>query len=703
MFKWLTKKKTPRTYTQACTDALDNWVQCGTPQLLKQAYKLGLSVSAPIDAHSGNTVLHVAAQKSSLDSLFVLHGLHAKDTIPNKHGRFAIHIAAACGFREGVQYLLRNMSASIDARDAEGRTPLMLAIANNQQEVVKVLVIRGADVVTARTAEGLYAIHFCRSPDILRYLTTTTAMRVSMQAASGETILHAASRRADVPVAAEAIALGANIGAIDKCGNNALHIACHHGRSEIVPFLVKSGCSATDSNHRGFTPVEQALVRQDCDTSYALYCAGAIFTKRQLLLLSILLRHSSILKAIHSEKQTQAPADGALRAEMGKLERASQAVLSGRTPDPGGLSSLVVVPGTVPEAPNDPGSLEEALQKIHDPVPRPVGSDASAVLVSVFSRFLRHSMHEGGPDAGGDSGTRAEAVPKRYSDSETAAGGTGRGMPARETSPKATLAAARTRGPNAAPLPRRSLEQAAVAASLGPAGRKSLERLLPHYLYGLRPPGQEKKDSQPPSWLAAAAGPAPPVKPQPPAAATSTSAQPPNQRHSVVPAVPAAEPPPPAAPELVCRLPGGPPPARQSMRHGMRSSFMHRPSLAVNGFSGPPPPSLEGDRSTVRRSTFWARGKTAPSQGGMMPPVRRSRTLDLGRRNGQGYGVGSAAYGAPQPRSNLRGVHDDITVARSSREDDLPRGEAVKQDGMWEFEAMMARRVAMFGRPSQAQ
>lgn len=72
-----------------------------------------------------------------------------------------------------------------------------------------------------------------------------------------------------------------------------------------MPFLVKSGCSATDSNHRGFTPVEQALVRQDCDTSYALYCAGALFTKRQLLLLSILLRHSSLLKCASSTQATR--------------------------------------------------------------------------------------------------------------------------------------------------------------------------------------------------------------------------------------------------------------------------------------------------------------------------------------------------------------------------------------------------------------
>lgn len=134
---------------------------------------------------------------------------------------------------------------------------------------------------------------------------------------------------------------------------------------------------------------------------------------------------------------------------------------------------------------------------------------------------------------------------------------------------------------------------------------------------------------------------------------------------------------------------------------------MNRPSFAVNGLSGPPQVPPEDQRS-VRRSTFWARGKTTPTQSAIMPPVRRSRTLDLGRRNGggsstaRGYGVGSAAYGAPKPRLSHAGPHDDITVARSSRDKSPPRGEDLSKDGMWEFETMMARRVAMFGRPSVA-
>jgi hypothetical protein len=70
------------------------------------------------------------------------------------------------------------------------------------------------------------------------------------------------------------------------------------GAAHIIPLLIKAGCNASIPDDRGFTPVEVALLRRDCDTSYALYCAGALFTNRQLLFLAILLRHSSLLRHV---------------------------------------------------------------------------------------------------------------------------------------------------------------------------------------------------------------------------------------------------------------------------------------------------------------------------------------------------------------------------------------------------------------------
>jgi hypothetical protein len=68
------------------------------------------------------------------------------------------------------------------------------------------------------------------------------------------------------------------------------------GCSTTIPLLIKAGCSTADVDHQGYTPVERALVSKRAQCSYALYCAGAIFTKRQLLLLGILLRESTLLR-----------------------------------------------------------------------------------------------------------------------------------------------------------------------------------------------------------------------------------------------------------------------------------------------------------------------------------------------------------------------------------------------------------------------
>lgn len=55
------------------------------------------------------------------------------------------------------------------------------------------------------------------------------------------------------------------------------------------------------------------------------------------------------------------------------------------------LEPLTVTTGLVPLQAINVNAFQETMQKLGDPVPRPEGTDASAVLVDVFSRFLRHS------------------------------------------------------------------------------------------------------------------------------------------------------------------------------------------------------------------------------------------------------------------------------------------------------------------------
>jgi hypothetical protein len=63
--------------------------------------------------------------------------------------------------------------------------------------------------------------------------------------------------------------------------------------ASVVPLLVVAGCSSLEVDKQGFTAVEHALLAQDVQSVYALYCAGSLFTKQQLLMMAILVRASS--------------------------------------------------------------------------------------------------------------------------------------------------------------------------------------------------------------------------------------------------------------------------------------------------------------------------------------------------------------------------------------------------------------------------
>lgn len=81
-----------------------------------------------------------------MQSLFVLHATGIRDVTKNPQEQYAVHLAAAAGFRDGALYLLKNMGADIDARNGKGATPLILAIENDRLDVASALLARGATV-----------------------------------------------------------------------------------------------------------------------------------------------------------------------------------------------------------------------------------------------------------------------------------------------------------------------------------------------------------------------------------------------------------------------------------------------------------------------------------------------------------------------------------------------------------------------------
>ena len=140
-----------------------------------------------------------------------------------------------------VRKLLDN-GADVNARDAEGNTPLILASFYASPECVELLIEKGADVNAANKAGATALIRAATSYEKTRLLVAAGA-NVQVRTALGNTPLILAARRA--------------------------------GNSRTVQLLLEHGADATERNDAGVSPVLSAAASGDVETVRLLLDAGA--------------------------------------------------------------------------------------------------------------------------------------------------------------------------------------------------------------------------------------------------------------------------------------------------------------------------------------------------------------------------------------------------------------------------------------------
>lgn len=89
-----------------------------------------------------------------------------------------------------------------------------------------------------------------------------------------------AVRRGDMDALRRLAAEGHDIDARDQHGQNALMIAAHDGRSDVVTFLLESGAQLNHTAKYGLSALMLAVIRGDLDIATALVRAGADVTIR---------------------------------------------------------------------------------------------------------------------------------------------------------------------------------------------------------------------------------------------------------------------------------------------------------------------------------------------------------------------------------------------------------------------------------------
>ncbi|XP_067661560.1 ankyrin repeat domain-containing protein 50-like [Haliotis asinina] len=206
------------------------------------------------------TPVMVAAKQGHKEvvKLLVQHGtdLSLRDKLGNV-------VQTACYRRQidVVKYVLSLNSVDIKNRGWKKRIPEMIATELRNEEVVELLVKNEADL-SLTDEDGhtiLHLVSYKGCVDVLKYLLSLNYLDINSRGWNKMTPVMLAADHGHKEVIELLINHRADLSAIDKVGNNILHIACESGHVDVVQYLLS--LKLLDINSRvwnNWTPVMSA-------------------------------------------------------------------------------------------------------------------------------------------------------------------------------------------------------------------------------------------------------------------------------------------------------------------------------------------------------------------------------------------------------------------------------------------------------------
>ena len=192
----------------------------------------------------------------------------------------ALHQAAAANDSVRIQQALQSGSA-IDARDAQGRTALLLATHGNHIDAARALINAGADVNTKDDIQDSpYLYAGARGHLEILKLTLTHGADLRSTNRYGGTAIIPAAERGHVESVRTLIAAGANVNHVNRLGWTALleAIILSDGgprHQQIVQLLLDAKADVNLADKDGVTPLTHAKQRGYTAMAQMLAAAGA--------------------------------------------------------------------------------------------------------------------------------------------------------------------------------------------------------------------------------------------------------------------------------------------------------------------------------------------------------------------------------------------------------------------------------------------
>jgi ankyrin repeat protein len=256
---------------------------------VKRLEALLATVKATEVGRDRRTALHEAADGQRPETARLLLGHGADVNARDASGDTPLLVAARRGAAPVIDLLL-GANADTAALDARGGTALMLAVAAQSQPSVELLLAKGADV-GPRNAQGLSALDLAeragKTPaaiaiaDALKARGASGVARASFKSEiraddrfAGWTPLMIASDRGDAVAFKAALASG-DVNGTDGHGLTALAVAARAGHAPFVEALLAAGAKAEARAEDGDTALGGAVRRKQAEAVRVLVSHGA--------------------------------------------------------------------------------------------------------------------------------------------------------------------------------------------------------------------------------------------------------------------------------------------------------------------------------------------------------------------------------------------------------------------------------------------
>ena len=208
----------------------------------------------------GHTLLHRAASLGHLEVVqYLITNLGADLVLPNMviNGFHALHWSCSNGHEQVVKLLL-DSGAPIEARDFNGRTPLMIACERGHRAIALLLIENGASI-EAESDDLKAPLHYAAFSGLLPVvqLLVNRGLDVNARTKWKDTPLHYAcsgTSMGHVKIIHLLLERGAEVDALGMQGDTPFHWACWKGLGAIAELLVRHGA---DMLWAGYGHLEQ--------------------------------------------------------------------------------------------------------------------------------------------------------------------------------------------------------------------------------------------------------------------------------------------------------------------------------------------------------------------------------------------------------------------------------------------------------------